>query len=51
MSTTPNEGQNPIRPDQSDVVQSDLPDVGPSKDPDASSLDPDLDPDPEDDKP
>jgi hypothetical protein len=51
MSTTPNEGENPIRPDQSDVVQTDLPDVGPSQDPDAPPLDPDVNPDYEDDKP
>jgi hypothetical protein len=25
MATTPNQGNNPIRPDQSDVVQTDLP--------------------------
>jgi hypothetical protein len=51
MATTPNEGENPIRPDQSDVVQTDLPDLGPSADPDAAPLDPDADPDLEDDKP
>ncbi|MEM5343705.1 hypothetical protein [Paraburkholderia azotifigens] len=50
MSTTPNEGENPIRPDQSDVVQTDLPDIGPPQDPDAPPLDPDVDPDHEDDK-
>ena len=33
MATTPNKDENPIRPDQSDVVQTDLPDVGPSADP------------------
>lgn len=51
MSSTPNEGENPIRPDHSDVVQTDLPDLGPSADPDAAPLDPDADPDLEDDKP
>ncbi|MBP0589209.1 hypothetical protein J8I87_05650 [Paraburkholderia sp. LEh10] len=51
MSTTPNKGDNPIRPDQSDVVQTDLPDVGPPQDPDAAPLDPDVDPDHDDDKP
>jgi hypothetical protein len=50
MATTPNEGENPIRPDQSDVVQTDLPDIGPSTDPDAAPLDPDADPDLEEDK-
>jgi hypothetical protein len=55
MSTTPNKDENPIRPDQSDVVQTDLPDigkpVGPSQDPDDPPLDPDVNPDYEDDKP
>lgn len=27
MATTPNTGEDPIRPDQSDVVQTDLPDL------------------------
>ncbi|RZF30143.1 hypothetical protein EVC45_09020 [Paraburkholderia sp. UYCP14C] len=27
MATTPNKDENPIRPDQSDVVQTDLPDA------------------------
>ncbi|MGF6957784.1 hypothetical protein [Paraburkholderia youngii] len=51
MATTPNKDENPIRPDESDVVQTDLPDIGPSQDPDAPPLDPDIDPDREDDKP
>ncbi|WP_233855768.1 hypothetical protein [Paraburkholderia sp. HD33-4] len=51
MATTPNKDENPIRPDQSDVVQTDLPDVGPSQDPDERPLDPDIDPAREDHKP
>lgn len=51
MSTTPNKDENPIRPDQSDVVQTDLPDIGPSEDPDAAPLDPAIDPDVDDEKP
>lgn len=51
MSTTPNKDEDPIRPDQSDVVQTDLPDVGPSADPDDPPLDPSVDPDVEDDQP
>lgn len=45
MATTPNEGENPIRPDQTDVVQTDLPDLGPATNPDDAPLDPDADPD------
>lgn len=44
MSTTPNEGEKPIRPDQPDAP-------GPPQDPDAAPLDPDVNPDYEDDKP
>jgi hypothetical protein len=51
MSTTPDKGNNPIRPDPSDVAQTDLPGVGPPQDPDAPPLDPDVDPDREDDEP
>ncbi|WGS54964.1 hypothetical protein LFL96_36380 (plasmid) [Paraburkholderia sp. D15] len=51
MATTPNEGENPIHPDQSDVAQTDLPDLGPASDPDASPPDPDEDPDVEDKEP
>lgn len=47
MATTPNKDDNPIRPEQSDVVQTDLPDIGPSEDPDAPPLDPEVDPDAE----
>jgi hypothetical protein len=51
MATTPNKDENPIRPDQSDVVQTDLPDLDPSSDPDAPPLDPVIDPDLDEDKP
>jgi hypothetical protein len=43
MATTPNKDENPIRLDQSDVVQTDLPDICPSKDPDGPPPDPDID--------
>lgn len=43
MATTPNKDENPIRPDQSDVVQTDLPDIGPSMDPDTPPLERDVD--------
>jgi hypothetical protein len=41
---------NPIRPEQSDTVPTDYPDIGPSQDPDAPPLDPDIDPDADDNR-
>ena len=49
MATSPTPDENPIRPDQHDVVETDLPDIGPEADPpaepDGDQNTPEFDPD------